>query len=174
MMYRREFTMAGLSAGLVGCAGSVWDRPVTFEQMRLYADDLADALSAAANAYITSPGAKHIDTVLSIQGKLQQVRHAIDGLRGIDTSDTRSLVLQLIAFVQQIFPLVAPFLGPVEPYIPIALNVLHAFLSALPLPPEAPPYPPAPLHALAMLYRGEEFPNEEHGTDSGEPGATPQ
>lgn len=152
-MLSRRYTLsltALLPLAFARCA-NMTTPTVTLDQAKLYANDLILALSAAADTYVTSPGAKNIPLVLEIESDLQQLKSAIDSVESV--ADARSIVLQAIAFCQQLTPIVLPFLGPAAAAVPLALAVLQAFVQALPPPPEAPPTPPAALHAKALQYR---------------------
>jgi hypothetical protein len=120
---------------------------------KVYADDLANAVSAAANIYLAGPPkptAANAALVGQLVDGLQQARAALDATT--EASDAKGIVLQVIAGVQQLVPLVTPYIGPAGAYIPLAIAVLQAFVQSIPAPPDAPPTPPASLHRAALKY----------------------
>jgi hypothetical protein len=124
---------------------------VTLAQVQVWATDAIDAVSAAAQTYLASPvTAANKALVTTIVADLQTAKAAITAV--VNVSDARSIALEVVAFIQQIEPVVAPFLGSAAPYIPVAIAVLQAFIAGLPLPPDASTSPPVELHRMALRY----------------------
>lgn len=150
----RRSLLRSLPLGLLvfGCSPTTpGATSVPMNMLKAYGDDVINALSAAAQAYVVSPGAKNTAIVNQIVGYLQSTKDALDSVQ--IESDARGIALEVVGFAQQLSPIVAPFLGPAAPFVPIALAVLQAFIASLPPPPAAPPTPPAALHNLALKYR---------------------
>jgi hypothetical protein len=123
------------------------------EQAKAYADDLANAVSAAAAAYIAGPPkptAANAALVNQLVDDLQKARAALDATTA--TTDARSIAQQVIAGVQQLAPMVTVFLGSAAPYVPLAIAVVQSFINAIPAPPNAPAMPPAALRRAGMAY----------------------
>jgi hypothetical protein len=135
---------------LLARCGASGSASVTLAQAKAYADDLINALSAAAQSYLAAPSAANKALVTSIVTDLQQAKVAIDAATA--ESDARGIALQIVALAQQLVPLVVPFLGPAGPYVPLAIAVIQAFIASLPPPPAAPPAPPAALHEMGLRY----------------------
>lgn len=135
---------------LADCSSSTSSSTTPLTQVQAYSDDLINALGAAATAYYASANAMQVTMVQKIMAELQTLKEAIDA--ATPSSDIRSTVLNALAFIQQLTPIVTPFLGVAAPYVPLAIAVLQAFVSSLPPPSNAPPTPPAALHAKAMQY----------------------
>lgn len=121
----------------------------TLQMAQTYGDDLVAALLAAASTYQAAPNPSPI--IASVVADLQTAKTALDN--ATLASDARGVVLQIIAAVQTILPMLTPFLAAAGPYVPLAIAVLQAFVAALPPPPSAPATPPAALHAVAEKYR---------------------
>jgi hypothetical protein len=147
MLSRRNLAFSAIAI-LSSCSPQT--PAVSFQQMKAYAVALIDALSVAADAYVSSPGAKNVSLVLQIKNDLQQLKSALINVE--QPTDVRSTVLQIIQFAQELTPIVLPYLGPAAQYVPIALAVLQAFVASLPPPPNAPEVPPAPLQKKASEY----------------------
>lgn len=153
----RRIVLLGSGAMLFGCSTSTTpDTRTPLQMAQVYTDDLADALSASATAYLNStppPTQAQVDIVRNTIAQIQAARAAIDALTSPTAANTISTIKTIIIDVQTIEPLLAPLLGPAALYIPLALGVLQAFVDALPPPPAAPPVPPAALHEKAMAFR---------------------
>lgn len=145
----RRTALLTLPALLAACSGLDFSNAgITLDQVKEYTDDVVDALSAAANTYLVkSPNA----TVQAALQQLEQVRQAIDAATAPESA--RAAVDEALAFLNQLTPVLSPFLGAAAPYVPIAIAVLHNFVHNLGLPPNAPPTPPAALHRAAVAYR---------------------
>jgi hypothetical protein len=110
-------------------------------------------VSAAAQAYLASspsPTAAAQALVKSIVTDLQTLNTAVQSVT--DTSAAKSTILQILAGVNQLVPIVSPFLGTAGPYVPLAIAVIEAFVQSLPPPANSPTSPPAELHRMALKY----------------------
>jgi hypothetical protein len=127
---------------------------VSLAQVQAYAGDLVNALSAAAQTYLTLPSVTATDKVLvtTIVADLQQANTAIAAV--VNVTNAQSIALQIVAFATQLEPLVLPFLGAAAPFVPVAMALLQAFIQSLPAPPATPVTPPVQLHSMALKYRG--------------------
>jgi hypothetical protein len=137
---------------LVAC-GLTSPSATSLDMAKAYADDLANAVSAAANVYLAGPPkptAANLALVTQLVAGLQQARTALDATTA--ASDAKGIALQVLAGVQQLVPMVSPFLGAAAPYVPLAIAVVQAFVQSIPPPAEAPPAPPAELHRAGMAY----------------------
>lgn len=150
---------SGIGLGVLAlsaCGMDFSNAGVTLATVRAYVDDTADVVSAAAQAYISSAGAKATDTVQQVLADLEQAKQFVD--QAATPADAKSAVIEVITFVNQllhVLMMAAPVLipGPAAAAIPIALAVLQAFVNALPMPPNAPPSPPVALHRQAVMVR---------------------
>jgi hypothetical protein len=139
---------------LLGCSTTPGGTPsVSLDMAKAYLDDLVNAVSAAAQAYLAGSTTNiNSATVAALVADLQALNSAVQSIT--DVTNIKSISLQILAAVNQVVPFVAPFLGPAGPFVPLAIAVIQAFVQSLPAPPDAPPQPPAQLHAKAMTYRG--------------------
>ena len=149
MISRRQLLPVPAILLLAQCANG--SSAVTLQQVQSYANDLVDALSAAAQAYLASPSATNASVVQTIVSDLQTAKTALNAVTS--QTNAQSIALQVVGFAQQLEPIVLPFLGVAAPYIPIAIAVIQAFIQSLPPPPATPATPPAQLHAVAVKYR---------------------
>lgn len=149
MISRRQMAFLPAAFLLAQCS-STGGSTTTLAQAQAYADDLISAVSAAAQAYLAQPNAAQQALVQQVVSDLQTLRQTIDAAQATTTLQTT--FLQVIVGVQQLVPIVEPFLGSAGPYVPLALAVLQAFVASLPPPSNAPPAPPAALHAAALKY----------------------
>jgi hypothetical protein len=136
---------------LVDCTGT--QGAVTLEQAKAYLTDGVNATLAAAQAYLVStppPTAQVAATVKDLMVKLEAASAALEGV--VSVVDWKAGALEALTVLQQLSPMVAPFLGPAGPFLPVAIAVVEAFVQSLPPPPNAPVVPPAALHAKAMQY----------------------
>lgn len=122
----------------------------TLAMAQQYADDVADALSAAAQVYLTMHGS-NAALVNQLVAGLQAAKAALDSATA--ASDARSIAMELVSFIQQLLPLVTQYLGSAAPYVPSAIAVIQTFINLLPPPANAPVVPPAALHTAAMKYK---------------------
>lgn len=153
----RRFVLLG-SAGLTlfGCAALTSTR-TPLQMVQFYTDDLADAFAASAQIFEAStspvPTAEQITLVNTVMAEIQAGRAAVDALTAPTATDGIAIVRAIISDVQKVEPMLAPLLGAAALYLPLALGVLQAFADSLAPPPDAPPVPPAALHAKAVAYR---------------------
>jgi hypothetical protein len=149
-MLRRQFLPLPLFLAVTACSTGGAASQITLVQVQAYSDDLINALAAAAQAYGADPNATQVVLVDQIVEDLQQAKLAIDSAQS--ETDARAIALEVVSFVQQLLPIVTPFLGAAGPYVPLAVAVLQAFVTSLPVPPNTPVQPPAELHRLALKY----------------------
>jgi hypothetical protein len=139
---------------VVGC--STQNSLTQFEQAKAYADSGIGATLAAAQAYLNGPPAPDpmvAATVRTAMSDLVQLRQTLNGIAA-PTPDWKADALQALAVMQQLNPIVAPFLGPAAPFLPLAEAVVSAFIQSLPPPQNAPVTPPAALRAKSLEYHG--------------------
>lgn len=159
-MHRRTLLQATAltlpMAMLAGCGLIGTPAGATNLQMaQLYADDLSDAVSAAAQVFLAGPPvptATQAATVTGLIADLQTARKALDAATA--ASDARGIAKQVLTAVGNLAPVLTGTLGPAAAYIPLALAVIQTFIDSLPPPPATPPTPPAALHKAAMAYHG--------------------
>lgn len=140
---------------LVAACGSTASTGTSLEMAKVYADDLANAVSAAAAVYLAGPPmptAANVAMVNQLVDGLQQARAALDSTT--TASDARGIALQVLAGVQKLSPLVSAALGQAAAYVPLAVAVIEAFIQSIPPPADAPPTPPVELHNVALKYHG--------------------
>lgn len=150
---------SGIGLGVLAlsaCGMNFSNAGITLATVKAYVDDVVDVVSAAAQTYVNSAGAKAVDTVQQILADLTQAKQYVD--QAATPADAKSAVVEVLNFVQELLHFLmmsAPMLipGPVAAAIPIALAVLQAFVNALPMPPNAPPSPPVALHRQAVMVR---------------------
>jgi hypothetical protein len=152
---RNLLTIAALAVPLpmIAACGLTASGATPLEQAKVYADDLANAVSAAATAFLAGPPKPTAATTAMVNdlvNGLQKARAVLDATTA--TSDAKAIAQQVIAGVQQLLPMVSVFLGPAAPYIPLAIAVVQSFINAIPAPPDAPATPPAALHRAGMAY----------------------
>lgn len=131
--------------------------------IKAYGDDLADALSAGADAYLNAttapvPTDAQKATVSKAKADIQSGKHALD-LVLTSVTDNKAppsainIAKLIIADAQSLEPYVLPLLGAAGLYVPLALGVVQAFVDSLPPPPDTPPTPPAAFAEKARSYR---------------------
>jgi hypothetical protein len=136
---------------LVDCTGT--QGAVTLEQAKAYLNDGVNATLAASQAYLAStpaPSAQIAATVTALAAKLEAANTALQGV--VAVVDWKAGALEALTVLQQLSPLVAPFLGAAGPLLPMAIAVVMAFVQSLPPPADAPPTPPAALSRKAAEY----------------------
>jgi hypothetical protein len=142
-------------AMLAGC-GTATDATTKLAMAQLYADDLADAISAAAQVLLAGPppmSAAQASAVTTAVANMQAARKALDA--ATVATDARSIAQQLLAAAQQLAPMITAVLGPVVALdVQLAISVVRTFVDTLPPPVGAGPTPPAALHRAAMKYHG--------------------
>lgn len=156
-MQRRSLLLGGAVLGaaalLVGCSGS--SGGVSFDQAKAYADAAIDATLAAAQQYLMGPPAptpQNMNIVTTIVADLVKVKAVLDGTQ--PGAAWNANVQIAISDINQLVPMLSDYLGgSVTADIHLALDVLAAFVAALPPPANAPPTPPASLRHKAMEYR---------------------
>lgn len=150
MNRRQLLSLSALSVPfvLLGCqTGTQSGGGVTFDQAKAYVNDLSLAVIAAAKVYAADPMSPQSDNVRKIAADLEAANQSFQAIT--DVANARSIAISVIQFVQQLSPIIAPFLGPAGAVLPLALAVVQAFVLGLPVPPQAPPRPPAALRARA-------------------------
>jgi hypothetical protein len=128
-----------------------------FQQAKAYADSGIGAVLAASEAYLNGPPAPDpavAAMVRTAMNDLVQLRQTLNGVAA-PTQDWKADALQALAIMQQLNPIVAPFLGPAGPFLPLANAVVSAFIQSLPPPQNAPATPPAALQAKSLEYHGQ-------------------
>ena len=138
-------------AMLVDCTGT--QGAVTFEQAKAYADAAIGAALAGSQQYLAStppPSAANALVVTVLVTRLEAIKGSIDGTTTVP--NWQAGAQEALAVLQQLSPMIAPFLGPAAPFLPIAIGVIEAFIAGLPLPVNAPPTPPAALSRKAAEY----------------------
>jgi hypothetical protein len=157
--------MLGGSSLLFGCnfftpTTTIGGTPVSMAQA--YADDLADALSAAADTYLASttppvPTDAQKAAVTQEKTDIQAAKVQLDAALSsiVTTVPTTALdtVKLIIVDGKKLIPLVSSYLGDAALYVDLAFGVLQTFVDSIPPPPDAPPVPPAALHKKAVAYR---------------------
>lgn len=136
---------------LVDCTGT--PGAVTFEQAKAYADAAIGAALAGSQQYLASippPSAMTASIVAGLANKLQAIKAEIDGTTTVP--NWKAGAQEALAVLQQLSPMVAPFLGAAGPLLPVAIGVIEAFIAGLPTPADAPPTPPAALSRKAMEF----------------------
>lgn len=136
---------------LVDCTGT--QGAVTLDQAKAYLTDAVGATLAAAQAYLVStppPTAQVAATVKDLMTKLEAAASALEGV--VAVVDWKAGALEALAVLQQLSPMVAPFLGAAGPLLPVAIAVVMAFVQSLPPPADAPVVPPAALSRKAAEY----------------------
>lgn len=153
-MKRRAVIIAAPAAllALAGCTlfQNQQQAATTLAKAKSYASDLVGALHSAAQVFTASPQATaaQASLVSKILADLDTANTALQAMQV--ASGAKAIVQQIIAFAQQIVPIVAPFAGAAGPYFALALAVLQAFVAGLPS--AAPAEPPAALHRAALAW----------------------
>jgi hypothetical protein len=156
MISRRNMVIAGIMAPVAACSlipGGTTTVPLA--QVQLYVSDLVNAFSAAGVAYWSAspaPSASNAALVKSIVDDLQTLNSAVQSVTDVTTA--KSTILQILSGVNEISPLIMPFLGTAGVAVPLAVAVITAFVQSLPPPANAPATPPAALHKAALRYKG--------------------
>lgn len=154
-MNRRTLIAAAPLAALAVAGCAFFKNPqggVTLDKAKAYASDLNGALHQAASVFTASPQATADQKALvaKVLADLDTANAAFQAAQVV--TDAKSIAQQVIAFAQQIVPIVAPFAGAAGPYFALALAVLQAFVADLPS--SAPTTPPAALHRAALAWHG--------------------
>jgi len=153
-MFRRSilgFTAMLPLGFLADCAGT--QGAMTFAQAKAYADAAIGAALAGAQQYLAStppPPVANATLVADLANKLQAIKTELDGTTVVP--NWQAGAQEALAVLQQLSPMVAVFLGPAAPFLPVAIGVIQAFIAGLPPPADAPPTPPAALTRKAMEY----------------------
>lgn len=136
--------------GLIGTPAGA----TNLQMAQLYADDLSDAVSAAAQVFLAGPPvptAAQTATVTGLIADLQTARKALDAATA--ASDARGIAKQLLAAAGNLAPMITAVLGPVVALdVQLAISVVRTFVDTLPPPTDAGPTPPAALHRAALKY----------------------
>lgn len=152
MMKRRLLIAAAPLAILAGCATG-GSSAAQFDQAKAWLDAGAVAIMAAAQQYLAGPPAPPAAAAATVQqalAALQQAKTAVDALTV--PADWKSGAVEVLALIQQLSPIVAPYLGGAAPYVPLAIAVVTAFVQSLPAPANAPATPPAALTRKAAQF----------------------
>lgn len=150
MLTRRDMFIALFApVFLTDCSGT--SGATTLATAKMYGDDLADALAAAAQEFIVNPQSTMDQKALVKQlvVTLQTAKTTLDA--AVAQTDAVGAVNQIIAAANSLYPLAAPYLGSAGLYVPLALDVLKTFVANLPPPTTSPP--PAALQEKAKVYR---------------------
>lgn len=150
---RRHVLLGSSLLLLLGCQLPT-DKRTSLDMAKLYGDDLADALSASADAFIASPQSTppQRELVLAAKSEIQTARATLDAVTAM-TGDGKTAAQEIITGANILEPVLGTLLGPAALYIPMAIGVLQAFIDAWPPPVLAPSTPPDLLHEKAMTYR---------------------
>ena len=138
-MTRRNalLSLSGLAGVVVsGCTFNQQQTQWTLSQIQSYVTSFVNMVDAAALVYLNSPTAKDKEVVQQILIQVRSLNEAVQDATA--PSDTKTLLLQLIQFVQEIEPDIAPYLGANAPYVALGLAVLQAIIDAVPVPQPAP------------------------------------
>jgi hypothetical protein len=148
-MLRRTLLAGASILPLSACGLNFSGAGVTLDSVKLYTDDVVDALGAGVAAYLAQRPSVVVQGVFA---DLQAARLKVDAT--VTPENARDVVKEALSFLRELSPIVLPFLAAgVAPYVPLAIDVLDAFVSATPPPPAAPPTPPPQLRRAALLYR---------------------
>lgn len=151
---RRHILVASPAAMAVLAGCSTGSSSVQFDQAKAWLDAGSVAVMAAAQQYLAGPPVPPAATAATVQQALvalQQAKTAVDALTV--PADWKSGAVEVLALIQQLSPMVAPFLGAAAPYVPLAIAVVTAFVQSLPAPANAPATPPAALSRKAAQFR---------------------
>ena len=149
-MQRRTFL--ALSATGFASACSMYPGATPLDMAKNYAAVLADAISAAADAFLAStppPPKQQADLVQSIVDKIQAAKDQLTA--AVDPANAKVAAKEVVAGVRFLSGMVSSYLGSAAAYVPVALDVLSAFINALPPPANAPATPPAELQRAAAM-----------------------
>lgn len=152
---RAALTSAGLTAFAIALFGCTAANSGGFEQAKAYLDAGANATIAAGQQFLVGPPAPSAASKALVEqgiAALQQVLAAVD-VQTAPTGSWKADATQALAFIQQLSPLVAGFLGAAGAYLPLAVAVVTAFIASLPPPTTAPVVPPAALVRKAAQVR---------------------
>lgn len=156
-MNRRTLLSASavtLGMALTGCTGSTASSQVSLDQVKAYLDAGVLALEAAAQQFEAGPpppSAANLALVQQIAASLETSKASLDTITV--PADYKTGLLEAVALMQQLSPLVGSFLGAAGPYLPLVFAVAQAFVASLPPPADAPPTPPAALARKGLEYR---------------------
>lgn len=121
---------------ITGCAQGT-QQAATLDQAKAWISGVTGAVAAAAAVY-TGPNQAQVQQA---SADLVKAATAFQALGDVTTA--RSAALSIVAMLQQLSPMVAPYLGANAVYVPMGLAVIEAFIAALPVPPSVPASPPA-------------------------------
>jgi hypothetical protein len=158
MQRRNVLALTGAALLLASCGDTPGSPAVTFDQVKAYVDAGVAALDAAAQQFLMGPPAPSAANAVLVQqiiGALDQTKTALDGVTV--PADYKAGLMQAIALIQQLAPMVTLQLGAAAQYIPLVIAVAQAFIAALPPPADAPPTPPA-----ALARKGAEYKPKHH------------
>lgn len=123
---------------LTACATQ--QQQTTLAQAKVWVATLSSATTAAAGVYLAQESAPKAAEVRKAVATVQAGAAAFQGIN--DVSNARSAALSILASVQQVMPMVTPYLGKDGVWVPIGLAVVQAFVASLPPPAGAPAEPP--------------------------------
>ena len=151
-MHRRALLAAAASAlALAGCTST---QTTTLAQAKMYLDVGVTALQAAAQQYLAGPplpSAANAALVNGIVAQMTQAKTTLDGT--VAVADWQAGAEEVLQEMQQLEPLVAPYLGKAAPYVPLSIAVVQAFIASLPPPASATATPPAALTSKAAEFK---------------------
>lgn len=154
MQRRNILALTGIALLLARCGDTPGSPAVTLDQVKAYLDAGVAALDAGAQQFLAGPpmpSTANAALVWQLITALDQSKTALDGVTV--PADYKAGLLQAIALIQQLSPMVAGTLGEATQYIPLVLAVAQAFIAALPPPADAPPTPPAALARKGIEYK---------------------
>lgn len=157
MFLRRNLIRLPIAASvsvLGGCAQlGLPTQGVTLEQAQAYVSALAGAVSAGATAFLTrppTPTERAKALVTQLMSDIQMINAAVQA--ATETSTAQTTIQQILGTINQLMPLVSPYLGAAAQSISLAIAVLGAFVQNLAPPAHAPLYPPRELRLMALRY----------------------
>lgn len=155
--------ISGLQLGMVACSTSTTTpttnptpsvAPVTLSVAKMWVDDVAPAVMAAAQVYLAGPPAPSPAQAAQINSAiadLQTAQAAFDKLQPSD--DPKATTTQVLTLLNNLLPIASPHMpNGTALYASLGISVIQAFVNALPPPPDAPATPPASLHAAAAKF----------------------
>lgn len=153
MINRRRLLATAPALLIAGCANQTpQQRAVELATAKVWVAAIANAVGTASFAYV-GPNASQVRQAAA---GLQVAANAFQSI--VEISTARSAALSFVTAAQQIMPVITPLLGQQNAlYVPLGLIVVQAFVASLPLPPDAPPAPPAAMskgpHSPEAMYR---------------------
>ena len=153
-MTRRALTASGFTALVVSLTGCGADSATQFAQAKLYLDTAVAAVTAAGQQFLAGPPAPSAANASLVRALISGLSQAQSAIANVTVpADWKAGAMQVLAIIQQMSPLVSPFLGAAAPYIPLAVAVVMAFIESLPPPANTPATPPAALTLKAAERR---------------------